>query len=167
MEVPFKRANYLKYFCWWSKWQKSQPHYSFFEKTVVTCRGFTYICSLQSRPILQGERWYFFRDWCSPSILRIETIPNSWGELILRERFMIGLKLKSLFFFLSRWRPLYLRLRVVPHFSSGIVERAKRKHAWKSTHATCSLFSRGLVFTRTRVLLALLSLRKNGGLLIV
>ena len=27
------------------------------------------------------------------------------------------------------------RLRVVPHFSSGIVERAKREGAWKSTHA--------------------------------
>ena len=27
------------------------------------------------------------------------------------------------------------RLRVVPHFSSGIVERAKREHAWKSPHA--------------------------------
>ena len=27
------------------------------------------------------------------------------------------------------------RLREVPHFSSGIVERAKRDHAWKSTHA--------------------------------
>ena len=27
------------------------------------------------------------------------------------------------------------RLREVPHFSSGIVERAKREHAWKSPHA--------------------------------
>ena len=27
------------------------------------------------------------------------------------------------------------RLRVVPHFSSGIVERAKREGAWKSSHA--------------------------------
>ena len=42
------------------------------------------------------------------------------------------------------------RLRVVPYFSSGIVER---------------LFSRGVIFTRARVSLALLSLRKNGGLL--
>ena len=29
----------------------------------------------------------------------------------------------------------YNRLRVVPHFSSGIVERAKRERAWKSPHA--------------------------------
>ena len=27
------------------------------------------------------------------------------------------------------------RLRVVPHFSSGIVKRAKRERAWKSAHA--------------------------------
>ena len=27
------------------------------------------------------------------------------------------------------------RLRVVPHFSSGIVEQAKRERAWKSPHA--------------------------------
>ena len=52
-------------------------------------------------------------------------------------------------------------LRVVPHFSSGIVERAKRQRAWKS------LFSRGMIFTRPRVSLALLSPRKNGGLLVV
>ena len=70
------------------------------------------------------------------------------------------------------------RLRVVPHFSSGIVERAKRERAWKSPHArkgdtflsllaACRLFSRGLIFTRARVLLALLFLMKNGGLLLV
>ena len=47
----------------------------------------------------------------------------------------------------------YFRPRVVPHFSSGIVERAKR--------------SRGVIFTRARVSLALLSLRKNEGLLVV
>ena len=32
---------------------------------------------------------------------------------------------------------------------------------------TCRLFSRGVIFTRARVLLTLLSLRKNGGLLVV
>ena len=31
---------------------------------------------------------------------------------------------------------------------------------------TCRLFSRGVIFTRARVFLALLSLRKNGGLLV-
>ena len=34
-------------------------------------------------------------------------------------------------------------------------------------HAACRSFSRGVIFTRARVLLALLSLRKNGGLLVV
>ena len=75
------------------------------------------------------------------------------------------------------------RLRV----SSGIVGRAKRERAWKSPHArkgdtrrgerkmrsffslpaACRLFSRGVIFKRARVSLALLSLRKNGGLLVV
>ena len=50
-----------------------------------------------------------------------------------------------------------LRLRVVPHFSSGKVEQAKRERAWKSPHA-CRLFSRGEIFTRARFSLALLSL---------
>ena len=81
------------------------------------------------------------------------------------------------------------RLRVVPHFSSGIVKRAKRERTWKSPHArkrdtlsitprekrrhslslhaACRLFSRGVIFTRAGVSLALLSLRKNGGLPVV
>ena len=33
------------------------------------------------------------------------------------------------------WVDLISRLRVVPHFSSGRVERAKRERAWKSLHA--------------------------------
>ena len=78
------------------------------------------------------------------------------------------------------WRfILDYELRVVPHFSSGIVERAKREGAWKSPHARkarrgiflsprrVSPFSRGVIFTRARVSLALLSPRKNGGLLVV
>ena len=69
------------------------------------------------------------------------------------------------------------RLRVVPHFFSGIVERAKRERAWKSPHArkrdtrrgerkmsvACRLFSRGVIFTRARVSLALLSLEEKWG----
>ena len=61
-----------------------------------------------------------------------------------------------------------LDLRVVPHFSSGIVERATRERGWKSPHAgahnmlwapaprekrrhaACRLFSRGVIFTRAR-----------------
>ena len=39
--------------------------------------------------------------------------------------------------------------------------------AFFSLPAACRLFSRGVIFTRARVSLALLSLRKNGGLLVV
>ena len=46
-----------------------------------------------------------------------------------------------------------LRLRVVPYFSSRIVEQAKSERAWKSAHA-CRLFSRGEIFTRARVSIA-------------
>ena len=35
---------------------------------------------------------------------------------------------------------MWIRLRVVPHFSSGIVERAKRERAWKSPHARKGAF---------------------------
>ena len=38
-------------------------------------------------------------------------------------------------FWLEHVFPSLIRLRVVPYFSSGIVERAKRERAWKSTHA--------------------------------
>ena len=37
----------------------------------------------------------------------------------------------------------------------------------KRRHAACRLFWRGVIFTRARVSLSLLSLRKNGGLLVV
>ena len=36
-----------------------------------------------------------------------------------------------------------VRLRLVPHFSSGIVERAKRERAWKSPHARKGDMRRG------------------------
>ena len=55
---------------------------------------------------------------------------------------------------------------MVPHFSSGIVERAKRERTWKSPHARkgdTRLFTRGVIFTCARVSHALLSQRKNGG----
>ena len=87
--------------------------------------------------------------------------------------------------FFDHMCPLHFsRLRVVPHSSSGTVEQAKRARAWKSTQrekATrdgerekffffphrVSAFSRGVIFTHARVSLSLLSLRKNGGLLVV
>ena len=53
-----------------------------------------------------------------------------------------------------------------------ITPREKRRHAAGreknvSLPAACRLFTRGVIFTRARVSLALLSLRKNGGLLVV
>ena len=53
-------------------------------------------------------------------------------------------------FFVDSLSKKICRLRVVLHFSSGIVERAKRGRAWKSPHA-CRLFSRGVILTRARV----------------
>ena len=63
-------------------------------------------------------------------------------------------------------------LRVVPHFSWGIVERAKRERAWKSPHARqsdtrVSSFLTWGDFHASSRFVALLSLRKNGGLLVV
>ena len=54
-----------------------------------------------------------------------------------------------------------------PHFSSGIVERAKRERTWKSRHPRKARrdgerISCGVIFTRARVSLALLSLREKG-----
>ena len=40
-------------------------------------------------------------------------------------------------------------LRVVPHFSSGIVEQAKRERAWKSHFSRVGWFSRVLSTTRS------------------
>ena len=48
-----------------------------------------------------------------------------------------------------------------------ITPREKRPHVFFSLPATCRLFLRGVIFTRVRVSLSLLSLRKNGGLLVV
>ena len=61
----------------------------------------------------------------------------------------------SLPFFLRDSRASETRARV------KINPREKRRHA------ACRLFSRGVIFTRARVSFALLSLRKNGGLLVV
>ena len=74
------------------------------------------------------------------------------------------------------------RLRVVPHSvphrsicfrflrdSRASETRAREKitSREKKRLVACRLFSRGVIFTRARVSLALLSLRKNGGLVVV
>ena len=57
------------------------------------------------------------------------------------------------------------RLLVVPHFSSGIVSSVRENHPTREK--ATRLFSRGVIFKRARVSLALLSLSKNAGLLVV
>ena len=89
--------------------------------------------------------------------------------------FPIHIKLKLIFspigWTVPSWKinRISRRLRAVPHFSSEIVERAKRERQVKITprEKRRHLFSRGVIFTRARVSLALLSLRKSGGLLVV
>ena len=70
-------------------------------------------------------------------------------------------------------REMSARLRVVPPFflrdsrASETRARVKITHARKGDARRVSPFSRGVIFTRARVLLALLSLRTSGGLLVV
>ena len=65
--------------------------------------------------------------------------------------------------FLTRYLPWIVMIPWVV-----VVERAKRERAWKSPHARKGYTrSRGVIFTHFHVSLALLSLRENGGLLVV
>ena len=62
-----------------------------------------------------------------------------------------------------------LCLSLVPHFIFLRDSRASETRARVkiTLRAACRLFSCGVIFTRARVSLALLSLRKNGGLIVV
>ena len=62
-----------------------------------------------------------------------------------------------------------LCLFLVPHFIFLRDSRASETRARVkiTPRAACRLFSCGVIFTRARVSLALLSLRKNGGLIVV
>ena len=72
---------------------------------------------------------------------------------------------------------IYMHASVVATYDVAHNRIKKKTMAWCSVNykridtkglpAACRLFSRGVIFTRTRVSLALLSLRKNGGLLVV
>ena len=59
----------------------------------------------------------------------------------------------------------------IPDFGSlRVTPREKRRHTAgreEKCPAASRLFSRGVIFTRARISLALLFLRKNGGLLVV
>ena len=61
---------------------------------------------------------------------------------------------------------LWCRLRVVPHFSSGIVDRAKRQRARKSPHARKGDTRRGDFYARSRFARSTIP-EENWGLLVV
>ena len=55
-----------------------------------------------------------------------------------------------LLWFTTKNHHIYIRLRVVPHFSSGIVERAKRERAWKSPRRVSPFLAWGDFHARSR-----------------
>ena len=65
----------------------------------------------------------------------------------------------------TRTIPLWLRY-VDDTFTALHKDEIDQKKKF-SLSAACRLFSRGMIFTRARVSLALLSLRTNGGLLVI
>ena len=131
----------------------------------------------------ENLNWYYF---VSVAVIFIPSSKNcNWGGLI-NISFIVSFRPPRHFFLPSI---CCCRLRVFPHFSSGILERAKRERAWKSPHArkgdtrrgerkmrdpsfshflffslpaACPLFSRGVIFTPASVSLAVLSEEKWG-----
>ena len=140
---------------------------------IRVCRRQTYVNVMLSLPIVFFS---FSREWWDhwQSTLQSEKT-QSWESEPSRNGLRSGLcwTHTALLWGNRFWRKIWngirdvARLRVVPHFSSGIGERAKRERAWKSPHARKGDTRRGVIFTRARVSLALLSLRRNGGLLVV
>ena len=122
-----------------------------------------------------------------PSITLLYQSFTNWQWKPVNEiKFSLPCKMNALYTLTQlEWngRTNRCRLRVVPHFPSEIVERAKRECTWKSPNgereiwgttdkafhspAASRLFSRLVIFTRARASLALLSLRENEGLLVV
>ena len=131
----------------------------------------------QKRPLRGKEFCFMFYHWKS----RILSYYSVWDVLLilfcdhfdrLKSFFTtilcLNLQRHSQFFMVL---VLNARLRVQsasspPFFLRDSRARETRAHV-KITHARKGDFSRGVIFTRSRVSLALLSLRKNGGLLTV
>ena len=67
----------------------------------------------------------------------------------------------------TSWWRLRLTTSSPPFFLSDSRGRETRARVKITPREKCCLFSRGVIFTRARVSLAVLSLRKNGGLLVV
>ena len=129
-----------------------------------------------------------------PSITLLYQFCTNWQWKPVNEiKFSLPCKINALYTLTQlEWkgRTYLCRLRVFPHFPSGIVERAKGERTWKSPNARkatrrgerekwgttdkallcprrVSPFSRGVILTRARASLALLSLKENEGLLAV
>ena len=91
----------------------------------------------------QGQFWWltksgkwrkniYFTPWENSWHLSTPPLDFLWNEWAQKFHFDDVLLRRSEVLLIGRAN---LSLRVVPRFSSGVVERAKRKRAWKSPHA--------------------------------
>ena len=81
---------------------------------------------------VSGEKNINFTPWGNSRHLSTPPLGSLWNEWAQKFHFDDVLLLRSEVLLIGRAN---LSLRVVPHFSSGVAERAKRKRAWKSPHA--------------------------------
>ena len=115
----------------------------FLWKNCGYLQGFTYI-------YFAGWTMILFWDWCFPPILDIET-NRELGWTDFKGEVYDGFKIEESFFFLSRWRPLYLSTFEFPlkkawvgggvqlvwykllktKFNYTAIQRAASCHLWK------------------------------------
>ena len=81
---------------------------------------------------VSGEKNINFTPWGNSRHLSTPPLGSLWNEWAQKFHFDDVLLLRSEVLLIGRAN---LSLRVVPYFSSGVAERAKRKRAWKSRHA--------------------------------
>ena len=155
-------------------------------KTILCVR---YIFYIKISQIRRGYQKVSFSSHHTSITLLYQSCTNWQWKPVNEIKFSLPCKMNA-FYTLTQleWNgPTNLcTLRVVPHFPSEIVERAKSERTWKSPNwrkarrggereyegpqtLSCrvSPFSRGVIFTRACALLALLSVRENEGLLVV
>ena len=91
-----------------------------------------YLCQISrtNHAIICFYYWYFKLSWMTTAL--IQSNCGNFPCSSIRYRILLDVLFRCLGFLKHLLMP---RLRVVPHFSSGIVERAKRDRAWKSPHA--------------------------------
>ena len=113
------------------------------------------------------KKWARKWDWYPPSgpscLMQVKTREMDTTLSNVTDH-KCGIGISSIFDTVFRYLPIFLtvsrycRLQVVPHLSSGIAACAQSER---------NASARGVIFLRARVSLALLSLRTNGGLLVV